>query len=62
MGLGTSLDKGSPRCQASSEIDESRLWGHLMELAQCGATPQGGVNRQAFSGVGRSACACRQMG
>ena len=48
MSLGNSLDK-DPRYRASSKVDEGRLWGRLMELAQCGATPQGGVNRQAFS-------------
>ncbi|RYF35504.1 MAG: Zn-dependent hydrolase [Comamonadaceae bacterium] len=30
-------------------IDGERLWTRLMALAQCGATPGGGVNRQALS-------------
>jgi N-carbamoyl-L-amino-acid hydrolase len=30
-------------------IDGERLWARLMALAQCGATPGGGVNRQALS-------------
>ncbi len=30
-------------------IDGDRLWGSLMELARIGATPAGGVNRQALT-------------
>jgi N-carbamoyl-L-amino-acid hydrolase len=30
-------------------IDEARLWGRLMTLAEIGATPAGGVNRQALT-------------
>lgn len=30
-------------------IDEQRLWDRHMAMAQIGATPKGGVNRQALS-------------
>jgi beta-ureidopropionase / N-carbamoyl-L-amino-acid hydrolase len=30
-------------------IDGDRLWSRLMQLAECGATAKGGVNRQALS-------------
>lgn len=30
-------------------VDRDRLWDRLMALAQCGALPKGGVNRQALS-------------
>ena len=32
-------------------ISESRLWALMMDLARYGATPNGGVNRQALSDV-----------
>ena len=32
-----------------SLINADRLWGRLMALAEIGATPAGGVNRQALS-------------
>lgn len=35
--------------RAASRINEHRLWQRLMEMARCGATPRGGVNRQALS-------------
>ena len=38
-------------------IDGQRLWSSLMEMAQIGATPAGGCNRQALTeedGVGRN--------
>lgn len=35
--------------QLENSISEERLWRVLMELARYGATPRGGVNRQAFS-------------
>lgn len=34
---------------ASDSIDGTRLWGRLMDMAQIGATPAGGVNRQALT-------------
>jgi len=34
----------------TSLIDPDRLWSRLMALAEIGATPAGGVNRQALSG------------
>ena len=32
-----------------SRIDADRLWARVMALAEIGATPAGGVNRQALS-------------
>jgi N-carbamoyl-L-amino-acid hydrolase len=34
---------------AVNRVDEQRLWRRLMEMAQIGAIPGGGVNRAAFS-------------
>ena len=34
---------------AAGAVDEARLWRRMMEMAQFGATPAGGVNRAAFS-------------
>jgi N-carbamoyl-L-amino-acid hydrolase len=34
---------------ASGAVDEARLWRRMMDMAQFGATPAGGVNRAAFS-------------
>jgi N-carbamoyl-L-amino-acid hydrolase len=34
---------------AAERVNETRLWQRLMELATCGATANGGVNRQALS-------------
>ncbi len=36
-------------------VDQERLWRRLMTLAEHGATPAGGVNRQAFSAEDASA-------
>jgi len=33
----------------ATAIDARRLWERHMTMAQIGATPKGGVNRQAFS-------------
>ena len=33
----------------SNHVDTARLWDRLMEMAQIGATPNGGVKRQALS-------------
>lgn len=35
---------------AAPAIDADRLWQRLMQLAEIGATPKGGVDRQALSG------------
>ncbi|WP_298015523.1 Zn-dependent hydrolase [uncultured Castellaniella sp.] len=48
-------------------IDEDRLWNSLMELARIGATPAGGVNRQALTELDGQARAlfsawCREAG
>lgn len=37
------------RIEAAAHVKEARLWDRLMTLAEHGATPNGGVNRQAFS-------------
>jgi N-carbamoyl-L-amino-acid hydrolase len=34
---------------AAGAVDEARLWQRMMDMAQFGATPAGGVNRAAFS-------------
>lgn len=34
---------------AAAAVDGERLWRRLMSMAEIGATPRGGVNRQAFS-------------
>ena len=34
---------------AAGAVDEARLWRRMMEMAQFGATPAGGVNRAAYS-------------
>ena len=34
---------------ASGAVDEARLWRRMMDMAQFGATPAGGVNRAALS-------------
>ncbi len=36
-------------CAAAGAVDEARLWRRIMDMAQYGATPAGGVNRAAFS-------------
>ena len=35
--------------RAAAAVDQERLWARLMEMARFGATPAGGVNRQALS-------------
>ena len=35
--------------ELAAQIDQSRLWSRHMAMAQIGATPAGGVNRQALS-------------
>lgn len=39
----------SPEMRAAQAVDGSRLWDRLMTMARYGATPAGGVNRQALS-------------
>ncbi len=39
----------TPADLAAAALDGERLWARLMALARVGATPRGGVNRQAFS-------------
>ena len=43
------MQKTEPRVAAARAVDEGRLWGRLMTLGAIGATPRGGVNRQALS-------------
>lgn len=40
---------------ADLKIDSDRLWNSLMELARIGATPAGGVNRQALTDLDKQA-------
>ena len=42
-------DSDSLEVKAANAVDEQRLWGRLMAMAQFGAIPAGGVNRQALS-------------
>ncbi|MDP1532926.1 MAG: M20 family metallo-hydrolase [Rubrivivax sp.] len=35
--------------KAAAQVSETRLWQRLMQIARHGATPRGGVNRQALS-------------
>jgi N-carbamoyl-L-amino-acid hydrolase len=42
----------------AKHVSGARLWNRLMELAQFGALPKGGVNRQALSGEEFAARAC----
>jgi N-carbamoyl-L-amino-acid hydrolase len=42
----------------AKHVSGARLWNRLMELAQFGALPKGGVNRQALSGEEIAARAC----
>ena len=35
--------------RAAAAVDRDRLWRRLMQMAEIGATPAGGVNRQALS-------------
>jgi len=43
------MSKSDDPLIAAARIDEARLWRRLMDLAACGATANGGVNRQALS-------------
>jgi beta-ureidopropionase / N-carbamoyl-L-amino-acid hydrolase len=43
------LDKISTRRQLAPRVNGSRLWARLMAMAEIGATPQGGCNRQALT-------------
>ncbi|WP_119458901.1 M20 family metallo-hydrolase [Rhodospirillaceae bacterium SYSU D60014] len=43
------MEETEPKIAAAGAVDEGRLWGRLMALGQIGATPKGGVNRQALS-------------
>jgi beta-ureidopropionase / N-carbamoyl-L-amino-acid hydrolase len=38
-----------PAVAVAARIDEGRLWQRHMDMARCGATAKGGVNRQALS-------------
>src|SRR5579864_9283702 len=42
----------------AKEVRGDRLWERLMEIAQFGALPKGGVNRQALSDEEIAARAC----
>ena len=42
-----------PSPPTNLKIDGQRLWGSLMEMAQIGATPKGGCNRQTVTDLDR---------
>jgi len=44
---------------AAAHVDQARLWDRHMRMARYGATPAGGVNRQALSD--EDFAACRQL-
>jgi len=44
---------GVPRASADLKIDADRLWQSLMDLAQIGATPRGGVRRITLTDLDR---------
>lgn len=41
--------------KAAQAVDQDRLWGRIQAMGALGATPKGGVNRQAFSQEDRQA-------
>ena len=43
------MSEAHPALNAAAAVDEERLWRRHLDLARCGATPAGGVNRPAFS-------------
>lgn len=51
----THVDNMAATSIANLQTDSQRLWTALMELAQLGATPKGGVNRQAMTELDRQA-------
>src|SRR5438105_14766625 len=53
MNATREMVSGSPVTPTSSRVDGERLWRSLMEIAQMGATPKGGVRRLALTEVDR---------
>jgi N-carbamoyl-L-amino-acid hydrolase len=49
---------GAPRVGAAPRIDADRLWRSLMDLAQIGATPLGGVRRITLTDLDRQGRDC----
>jgi len=49
---------GAPRAGAALRIDADRLWRSLMDLAQIGATPLGGVRRITLTDLDRQGRDC----
>ena len=47
------MNANSANTPTSVRIDGARLWRSLMELAQLGATPKGGVRRLALTDLDR---------
>ena len=43
----------TPIKESNLHTDSDRLWASLMEMAKLGATPKGGVNRQALTDLER---------
>ncbi|MCG8358203.1 MAG: M20 family metallo-hydrolase [Kiloniellales bacterium] len=48
-GISKTEANGTAARAAAEAVDQERLWRRLMTLAKIGATPRGGVNRQALT-------------
>ena len=48
----------TPIKESNLHTDSDRLWASLMEMAKLGATPKGGVNRQALTDLERQGRTC----
>jgi beta-ureidopropionase / N-carbamoyl-L-amino-acid hydrolase len=53
MNTTSEIPAGSTAMPTSIRVDGNRLWRSLMELAQIGATPKGGVRRLALTDLDR---------
>ena len=49
MNTTSGISPGAPRTPTAIRVDGARLWRSLMDLAQIGATPKGGVRRLALT-------------
>src|SRR5436190_23793713 len=61
MKTNSKTSSGQHTASSAIRVDGSRLWQSLMELAQIGATPKGGVRRLALTdldGKGRDLVVC----
>src|SRR5437773_1249740 len=55
MNTISEMRSGSTVAPTSIRVDGIRLWRSLMDLAQIGATPKGGVHRLALTDLDRQA-------